>query len=963
MTASPTARQADTGAGTREVLVTGMGFCLPGPDGRQTLGRDDFWSTISTGTVHLGHEGVWFGSVTPPEEFVAESFPEVPDRHLANYAAVHHYGLAATAKALADAGLGRENGELAEAAVITARATSDSWFDVYEDFVRSESEEPDPARGRALFTRLAIAGGTTDLAYVQAALLGAGGPCHTVSSGCASSAVALGDAQRLITSGVVDIAVVTGVDYFNLDRILRFQALRERVEQAERAGRAVLPAAMTLDAPMRPYDSRAQASNMANGATTLILESREHARARGARSHVRVLGQVHGRLAGGSAMAADDSGAAVERAARRVLRMGGVDPQDIRYVNGGAEGNPIFHGIESAALSRLLGERAHGLPVSVQEASFGHGGSALGLMGVAATGLMMASGQVCPTAGCEQPAAECVFDPVPGHLTKPHDLPFALSFNYHVGTGASAILLAREDEEPAVGGTAGPTAAIASPAAPDPRAAVPGVPPVWPARPVGEVLAVEGAGRPGVAEVVAGLTPLGLRAPQTGEVPDLYLVAQIGNEAYGAEPAAVGLDRDRVLATLTAMADRGAGRAVLVTDGTQLIEPGADPDAAARRAADLSWWRQQAHRLAGRGVVANAVTTGYAPFLGHRLAEGREAELMQHLLVRRPTRVDDVVNLLRLLATEHSAHLVGQVLTLDGGVEAMLVPPTPAWLAEPSPAYPDPAPGDPFDLSGTVLLVTGASSGIGRTFAREAARRGAELVLVGRRADALASAAEEVAAEGGTAHVLPADLGDPECVPAMVAEAVRLAGRIDGLVYSAGILDFDERGDNSAVRARSFAVNVLSYAATTDALLGEWVPRRHPGVVVAVGSVSALAAPVPRTQAYGASKAAMLQHTRMLATTGARWGVRANTVLPGMVRTPMEAAVPNSDAFTTSLLSQVPQGRIGEPQEVAELLCYLAAPASSRLSGAALVIDGGGSLGCLPELNRPRAGAGTEEQI
>nr|WP_275942285.1 SDR family oxidoreductase [Streptomyces spiramenti] len=943
-------------------MVTGMGFCLPGPDGRQTLDRADFWSTISTGAVHLGQEGVWFGSVTPPEEFVAESFPEVPDRHLANYAAVHHYGLAATSMALRDAGLGRENGELAEAAVITARATSDSWFDVYEDFVRSESEEPDPERGRALFTRLAIAGGTTDLAYVQAALLGAGGPCHTVSSGCASSAVALGDAHRLITGGVVDIAVVTGVDYFNLDRILRFQALRDRVEQAERAGRPVLPASMTLDSPMRPYDSRARASNMANGATTLILESREHARARGARSHVRVLGQVHGRVAGGSAMAADDSGQAVERAARRVLRMGGVDPQDVRYVNGGAEGNPIFHTIESAALSRLLGDRAHGLPVSVQEASFGHVGSALGLMGVAATGLMMASGQVCPTAGCEQPAEECVFDPVPGHRTAPHDLPFALSFNYHVGTGASAILLAREDEEPAVGGTAGPTAALAATPPVDPRASVPGVTPVWPARPVGEVMAVEGADRPGVADLVAGLTPLGLRAPDTAEVPDLYVVAHIGNETYGAEPGA-GLDRDRVLATLTAMADRGAGRAVLVTDGAQLMEPGADPDAAARRAADRWWWQEQAHRLAGRGVVANTVTTGYAPFLGHRLAEGREAELMQHLLVRRPTRVDDLVNMVRLLATEHSAHMLGQVLTLDGGVEAMLVPPTPAWLAEPSPAHPEPAPGDPFDLSGTVLLVTGASSGIGRAFAVEAARRGAELVLVGRRADALAAAAAEVVAAGGAAHVLPADLGDPECVPAMVAEAVRLAGRVDGLVYSAGILDFDERGDNSAVRARSFAVNVLSYAATTDALLGEWVPRRHPGVVVAVGSVSALAAPVPRTQAYGASKAAMLQHTRMLATTGARWGVRANTVLPGMIRTPMEAAVPNSEAFMASLLSQVPQGRLGEPQEVAELLCFLAAPASARLSGAALVIDGGGSLGCLPELNRPRAAAGSEEQI
>src|SRR5690606_14506907 len=146
---------------------------------------------------------------------------------------VHHYGLAATAFACQDAGLDRGAGDLADAAVLTARATSDSWFDVYEDFVASERAEPDPERGRALFTRLAVAGGTTDLAYVQAALLGAGGPCHTVSRGCASSAVAVGDAHRLIAIGMVDIAVVTGVAYFTLDRILRYQALRERVERAE----------------------------------------------------------------------------------------------------------------------------------------------------------------------------------------------------------------------------------------------------------------------------------------------------------------------------------------------------------------------------------------------------------------------------------------------------------------------------------------------------------------------------------------------------------------------------------------------------------------------------------------------------------------------------------------------------------------------------------------------------------
>lgn len=433
---------------SRDTLLTGMGFCLPGADGQPVRTPEEFWRIVSTGEIQLGAEGLYFGAIEPPVDEVRAAFPEVPAAHWPSFSPVHHYGLAATTTAVADAGLDRAAGDFDEAAVVCARTNSDSWFDAYEEFLEGERGGLTPQQSIALYTRLAVSGHAGDLANVQGALLASGGPCHTVTLGCASGAIALGDAHRLIQEGQVDLAIVTGSEYTSLERLRRYEALREQGNRAGEDGVPILPGGIAQDSLSRPYDTRTEGLNLGSGAVTLVLESREHAERRGASGYARLCAQANRRVPGGSALGGDMEGTAARRAAQACLTMEGIQPEDIDYVNGGADGsNPDFSVIEGNTVSSILGPHAKGLPVTVQEAIFGHPYAALSPMRVAATALMAAKGEVCPTAGCEQPVDTPV-DPVPGTETRPLDIGYALCLNYYIGSGASALLVAREERTP-----------------------------------------------------------------------------------------------------------------------------------------------------------------------------------------------------------------------------------------------------------------------------------------------------------------------------------------------------------------------------------------------------------------------------------------------------------------------------------------------------------------------------------
>lgn len=428
--------------GARDALVTGMGFCLPGGVTGPVSTADDLWDVVSRGRSMLDHDGFFHGLVDLPEPRFAEKLPEIPERHTRHYAPVHRYGLLSLVEACADAKLDFRAGDLADAAVLTARAGVDSNFDSYLAWYQAAPEKITPQEAKALFVRLVIAGTSNDVVSVQAALTRSTGPSYTVTCGCASSAVLLGVARRLIESGEVDVAVVTGVDAFDTERMRHADRLRLVAEQTgiSATHNSAPPTAPRFDHPMRPYDRRSDCVNFGDGSVTLILESRERADRRGARPYGRLLAQATTRGGLPSAVSIDESGSALSAAVRACVA-DHVDLDQIPYINGGAEGDPLFTLIEANAVRDLYGACARDVLVSSQEACFGHSGAPLGNLGVAATLLMMDRGAVCPTANCEQPDEVCGFDPVPGTETRPLAFDHALSFNYQIGGVTSAILV------------------------------------------------------------------------------------------------------------------------------------------------------------------------------------------------------------------------------------------------------------------------------------------------------------------------------------------------------------------------------------------------------------------------------------------------------------------------------------------------------------------------------------------
>jgi meso-butanediol dehydrogenase / (S,S)-butanediol dehydrogenase / diacetyl reductase len=234
-------------------------------------------------------------------------------------------------------------------------------------------------------------------------------------------------------------------------------------------------------------------------------------------------------------------------------------------------------------------------------------------------------------------------------------------------------------------------------------------------------------------------------------------------------------------------------------------------------------------------------------------------------------------------------------------------------------------------LQGKVAIVTGGGSGIGRAICKHFSGEGASVVV----ADIAAERGEEVAAEIG-GRAVQADV----TVAADVSRIVEAAGPVDVLVNNAGggmnddLLDIDEEAWDA-----DMALNLKSAFLCTKAVLPQMTERRR-GAIVNIASVNGMA--FFANDAYSAAKAGLLQLTRSTAVRYGRFGIRANAIAPGTIRTPLwQERVDKEPAIFERLVSWYPLGRVGEPEDVAAAAVFLASDEASWITGEVLRVDGG----------------------
>ena len=243
-------------------------------------------------------------------------------------------------------------------------------------------------------------------------------------------------------------------------------------------------------------------------------------------------------------------------------------------------------------------------------------------------------------------------------------------------------------------------------------------------------------------------------------------------------------------------------------------------------------------------------------------------------------------------------------------------------------------------LEGKVALITGAARGLGEAQARLFAREGARIALAdvlendGKRIE------EAIKGDGGEAFFIKLDVTDEEAWRNVINTTVARYGRLDILVNNAGVSSGEGLEDMPReVWERIMEVNATGVFLGTKAAIPEL--RKAGGSIVNISSQLGLVGSDFSNPAYHASKAAVHIFTKSVAVRYASEGIRANSVHPGPVRTPMLEDTLVSDELTNTVTSRIPMGRIGRPEEVAYGVLYLASDEASFVTGAGLVIDGG----------------------
>jgi 3-oxoacyl-[acyl-carrier protein] reductase len=246
-------------------------------------------------------------------------------------------------------------------------------------------------------------------------------------------------------------------------------------------------------------------------------------------------------------------------------------------------------------------------------------------------------------------------------------------------------------------------------------------------------------------------------------------------------------------------------------------------------------------------------------------------------------------------------------------------------------------------LEGRRAVVTGASKGIGRAIALRFAEAGAAVSICARSLDALQKTSQEIAARGVKTHVEACDVGKKDALARYIDDAAQSLGGIDLLVNNAsgfGLTD-DETGWE-----KSIGVDVLATVRASHAAI-PYIEKAGGGAILNIASISGFGASA-RTAPYAAAKAAVINYTLSQALILAPKKIRVNAIAPGSIEFPggvWEERKSSNPQLFDAVLRSIPWGRLGRPEEIANVALFLCSDAASWVTGQTLAVDGGQMLG------------------
>jgi NAD(P)-dependent dehydrogenase (short-subunit alcohol dehydrogenase family) len=246
------------------------------------------------------------------------------------------------------------------------------------------------------------------------------------------------------------------------------------------------------------------------------------------------------------------------------------------------------------------------------------------------------------------------------------------------------------------------------------------------------------------------------------------------------------------------------------------------------------------------------------------------------------------------------------------------------------------------NLENKVAIVSGASRGIGEAIALAFADAGAKVVVSSRKLDSVAQVAEAIKKRGHEALALSAHVGNVDQCRELIGKTVEAFGKVDVLVNCAAtnpffgpMLDIDE-----GAYLKTFDVNLRGAFEASRTFAKHVMSRQGKGSIVNIASVAGLRA-APMQGVYGMTKAAMISMTQTLALELGQLGVRVNAVAPGLVETKLSAALTSSESLVQRINERTCLNRVGQPEEIAGPVLFLASDAASYVTGQTLAADGG----------------------